>query len=132
MFCYFHSFSCTSTLFEFYIFLTVLYIFCSNTHTIYHHHHHNLYFPFIHFWVHSQGCGNIQVESYKKNIECGTIQSSNNNTINRTMDSSIQPFWQLKILFKNMIKHDINTISGQHPERIKRFSIETYGKSRFG
>ena len=22
--------------------------------------------------------------------------------------------------------------SGQHPERIKRFSIETYGKSRFG
>jgi len=21
---------------------------------------------------------------------------------------------------------------GQHPERIKRFSIETYGKSRFG
>jgi len=21
--------------------------------------------------------------------------------------------------------------SGQHPERIKRFSIETYGKSRF-
>jgi len=34
-----------------------------------HHHHHNLYFPFIHFRVHSQGCGNSQVESYKKNIE---------------------------------------------------------------
>jgi len=26
-----------------------------------HHHHHNLYFPFIHFRVHSQGCGNSQV-----------------------------------------------------------------------
>ena len=37
-------------------------------------HHHGLYFPFIHFRVHSQGCGNSQVQSYKKNIECGTIQ----------------------------------------------------------
>jgi hypothetical protein len=26
----------------------------------------------------------------------------------------------------------ISLNSGQHPERIKRFSIETYGKSRFG
>jgi len=26
----------------------------------------------------------------------------------------------------------ISLDSGQHPERIKRFSIETYGKSRFG
>ena len=25
------------------------------------HHHHGLYFPFIHFRVHSQGCGNSQV-----------------------------------------------------------------------
>ena len=25
------------------------------------HHHHRLYFPFIQFWVHSQGCGNSQV-----------------------------------------------------------------------
>jgi len=24
-------------------------------------HHHHLYFPFIHFRVHSQGCGNSQV-----------------------------------------------------------------------
>jgi len=59
------------------------------------------------------------VGSYKKNIDCGTIQQSNNNTINKTMDSSIQPFWQLKILFKNMIKHDINTIRYNYVRKVQ-------------
>jgi hypothetical protein len=30
------------------------------------------------------------------------------------------------------ILENLSLNSGQHPERIKRFSIETYGKSHFG
>jgi len=36
------------------------------------------------------------------------------------MDLSIQSFWQLKIFYKNMMKHDINTIRYNYIHKVHK------------